>query len=73
MDSIEGYHLTHMDEFIDELLRNERVCDVMLPRLIARHVLEDNDDLDPRESFLDQDLESDEEDNRKKSDQDEED
>ena len=25
--------LSHMDEFIDELLREERACDVMLPRI----------------------------------------
>jgi len=27
------YHLSHMDEFVDQLLREERVCDVQLPRL----------------------------------------
>lgn len=25
--------LSHMDEFIDELLREERACDVILPRI----------------------------------------
>ena len=25
--------VTHVDEFIDELLREERVCDIMLPRV----------------------------------------
>ena len=27
------YHLSHMDEFVNQLLREERVCDVQLPRL----------------------------------------
>ena len=25
--------LSHVDEFVDELLQNDRVCDVILPRL----------------------------------------
>ncbi|EAL21256.1 hypothetical protein CNBD3110 [Cryptococcus deneoformans B-3501A] len=29
-----GYSLTHFDEFIDELLTQERVCDIILPRRI---------------------------------------
>ncbi len=28
--------LSHMDEFIDELLREERACDVILPRIQVR-------------------------------------
>ncbi|KAF9204072.1 hypothetical protein BGZ59_001273 [Podila verticillata] len=47
-----GYSIIHMDEFIDELLREERVCDVVLPRLVKRHVLEDAGELDPRVSTL---------------------
>ena len=27
------FELSHMDEFIDTLLREERVCDVILPRI----------------------------------------
>ncbi|KAF9928206.1 hypothetical protein FBU30_002549 [Linnemannia zychae] len=51
-----GYSLIHMDEFIDDLLREERVCDVVLPRLTKRYVLEDAGELDPRISqVLDQD------------------
>ncbi|KAI8341887.1 PRP38 family-domain-containing protein [Chlamydoabsidia padenii] len=53
-----GYTLSHMDEFIDQLLHQERVCDVILPRLVQRHVLEDNDELEPRVSALEDDLES---------------
>ncbi|KAG0080370.1 hypothetical protein BGZ93_002958, partial [Podila epicladia] len=47
-----GYSIIHMDEFIDELLREERVCDVVLPRLVKRYVLEDAGELDPRVSTL---------------------
>ena len=46
-----------MDEFIDELLREERACDCILPRIQKRMVLEDNNDLDPRVSALDDDME----------------
>ncbi|KAF9162621.1 hypothetical protein BGX21_010911 [Mortierella sp. AD011] len=47
-----GYSIVHMDEFIDGLLREERVCDVVLPRLVKRYVLEDAGELDPRVSTL---------------------
>ena len=30
--------LSHMDEFIDELLREERACDVILPRIQVIHL-----------------------------------
>lgn len=50
------FEIVHMDEFIDELLREERVCDVILPRVQKRSVLEENGDLDPKVSLLDDDL-----------------
>uniref|UniRef100_A0A1Q3F5T7 Pre-mRNA-splicing factor 38 n=1 Tax=Culex tarsalis TaxID=7177 RepID=A0A1Q3F5T7_CULTA len=50
------YELVHMDEFIDELLREERACDIILPRIQKRHVLEENNELDPKVSALDDDL-----------------
>ena len=34
--------LTHMDEFIEELLREEMVCDIALPHLPKRIKLEAN-------------------------------
>ena len=34
--------LSHMDEFIDDLLTSDRSCDVILPRIQKRHVLEGN-------------------------------
>lgn len=33
--------LTFMDEFIDQLLHEERMYDVILPRIQKRHVLEE--------------------------------
>ena len=33
-----------MDEFVDQLLTEERVCDIILPRLAKRQVLEENGD-----------------------------
>lgn len=50
--TLAGYQLTHMDEFIDQLLTEERVCDTILPRLTRRDVLEDIEGLAPRKSAL---------------------
>ncbi|KAJ7684788.1 PRP38 family-domain-containing protein [Mycena polygramma] len=47
-----GYSLTFMDEFIDQLLTEERVCDIILPRLTKRSTLEENGDIGPRQSRL---------------------
>ncbi len=49
-----------MDEFIDQLLREERVLDVQLPRLQKRTVLEENNQLEPRQSVLDEDIDDNE-------------
>ena len=54
------FELLHVDEFIDELLRDDRVCDIILPRIQKRYLLEQNEQLEPRISALDDDL-SDEE------------
>ena len=48
----DGYSLTYIDEFVDNLLVEERVCDIILPRLTKRDVLEDNGELGPRKSRL---------------------
>lgn len=64
------FELVYMDQFIDELLREERVLDVQLPRLQKRSVLEENNQLEPRQSVLDEDIDdnesSDEEETEKK-------
>ncbi|XP_065225773.1 pre-mRNA-splicing factor 38 [Planococcus citri] len=52
-----AFDLIHMDEFIDSLLREERVCDVILPRIQKRHVLEENNELEAKVSALDDDFE----------------
>lgn len=61
------YELIHMDEFIDELLRDERVCDIILPRIQKRHVLEENNELPSKVSALD--LDDDMEDDYESSDE----
>ncbi|GLV40498.1 pre-mRNA processing factor 38 [Carabus blaptoides fortunei] len=50
------FELVHMDEFIDELLRDERVCDVILPRVQKRLVLEENNEIEAKVSALEDDL-----------------
>jgi len=47
-----GYSLTYFDEFIDDLLTKDRVCDIILPRLTQRAVLEETEGLAPRRSLL---------------------
>jgi pre-mRNA-splicing factor 38A len=42
----------HMDEFVDELLTQERVCELILPRMTKREVLEETEGLAPRLSKL---------------------
>ncbi|XP_047443854.1 pre-mRNA-splicing factor 38A [Mugil cephalus] len=50
------FELMHVDEFIDELLHAERMCDIILPRLQKRQVLEEAELLDTRISALEEDL-----------------
>ena len=59
------FALSHMDEFIDELLREDRANDVILPRIQKRHILEEANEIEPRVSLLeaddlDEELEDDE-------------
>ncbi|KAF8429145.1 PRP38 family-domain-containing protein [Tirmania nivea] len=58
-----GFRLTYMDEFIDDLLTKDRVCDIALPRIPTRAQLEDLDELEPRESVLGSEIESGDESN----------
>jgi pre-mRNA-splicing factor 38A len=61
------FEIVHMDEFIDELLREERVCDVILPRVQKRHVLEESNEIEAKVSALEDDLDEEielEEDNK---------
>uniref|UniRef100_T1JGX1 Pre-mRNA-splicing factor 38 n=1 Tax=Strigamia maritima TaxID=126957 RepID=T1JGX1_STRMM len=50
------FEIVHMDELIDELLRGERACDIILPRIQKRYVLEELNQLEPRVSALEDDL-----------------
>ncbi|CAB4066196.1 PRPF38A [Lepeophtheirus salmonis] len=50
------FNLSHMDEFVDTLLREERLCDTILPRIQIRSILEETQNLEPRVSILDEDL-----------------
>jgi pre-mRNA-splicing factor 38A len=52
MSILAGFQLTFMDEFVDQLLTEERVCDIILPRIQKRSVLEENGELGPRKSRL---------------------
>lgn len=56
MDRMGNFSVIHVDEFVDMLLREERVFDVILPRISKRRVHEDANELDPRISVLEQDL-----------------
>ncbi|KAJ3152631.1 hypothetical protein HDU89_001324 [Geranomyces variabilis] len=55
------FDLTYMDEFVDDLLRSDRVCDTILPRITKRHILEETGELEPRVSPLEEDLEDEDE------------
>ena len=44
--------MTYFDEFVDDLLTKDRVCDIILPRLTQRAVLEETEGLAPRQSLL---------------------
>ena len=51
-----GFRLEYMDEYIDRLLTEPRVLDIALPNLMSRPLLEDLDELEPRESVLQAEL-----------------
>ncbi len=50
------FELLHVDEFVDELLREDRACDIILPRIQKRNILEQTEQLEPRVSALEEDL-----------------
>jgi pre-mRNA-splicing factor 38A len=57
----DGFVLTHMDDFIDDLLTKDRVCSTSLWKLPSRDALEDLEKLEPRVSLLEEELEESEE------------
>jgi pre-mRNA-splicing factor 38A len=61
-----GLHILHMDEFIDNILRNDFCCDIQLPYIPSRHIMEMQGSLKPRVSALLEDLEMFSDDEEKK-------
>lgn len=57
-----GFRIELMDEYIDRLLTEPRVFDIALPNLLTRTQLEDLDELEPRESVLQAELDAEDED-----------
>ncbi|EPS71376.1 hypothetical protein M569_03383 [Genlisea aurea] len=55
------FALTHVDEFIDDLLTKDYSCDIALPRIKKRWTLENLGSLEPRRSALEDDFEEEEE------------
>ena len=53
----EGWQLTYVDQFVDDLLTKSRVCATTLPKINPRLFLEDEDRLEPRISALGEELE----------------
>jgi pre-mRNA-splicing factor 38A len=52
----DGFLLTYVDQFIDDLLTKDRICATSLWKLPSRANLEDLDMLDPRESPLEDEV-----------------
>ena len=50
------YVLTHVDEFVNNLLTKDQFCDVSLPRIPHRQTLEAAGALEPRVSALEEDI-----------------
>ncbi|KAL0480274.1 pre-mRNA-splicing factor 38A [Acrasis kona] len=48
-----SFDITHVDEFIEELLGTDFSCDMVLPFLPKRHTLEETEQIEPRKSKLD--------------------
>ena len=47
-----SYSITTLDAFVDSLIVDERVCEIQLPRMTQRKVLEETEGLPPRRSKL---------------------
>lgn len=54
MDTQRKFSVIHMDEFIDSLLHDDKVLNISLPRLTKRIVLEENRDIEPYKSELEE-------------------
>lgn len=56
MDRMGKFNVITMDEFVDQLLREDRVFDVILPRISKRQLHEETGDLKPKKWLLDSEL-----------------
>lgn len=54
MDTQRRFSVIHMDELVDNLLHEEKVFNITLPRLTKRIVLEDNHEIDSYKSELEE-------------------
>ena len=45
MNKMGKFESSNVDSFIDDLLHKDRVCDIILPRIQRRHVLEEVGDV----------------------------
>ncbi|KAL1549769.1 hypothetical protein AAHA92_17826 [Salvia divinorum] len=63
------FTLTHVDEYIDEILTKDYSCDIALPRIKKRWTLEGIGSLEPRRSALEDDFEEEEEEEKEEDDQ----
>lgn len=52
-----SYYLSHVDEFVEDLLKEDTVCQIPLPRLVKRKLLEDSGQLTPRQSPIIKEIE----------------
>jgi len=52
--STSGWSMTHVDEFVEELITGTHSCDIALPRLPPRMHLEDQETLKPYRSLLEE-------------------
>jgi len=46
------FSILHMDELIDKLLRDENFCEINLPRITKRYILEEDNEIKPYVSQL---------------------
>lgn len=60
----DGFVLTYVDQFVDDLLTKERICATSLWKLSPRSILEDLEMLEPRESPLADEVDAMDEDDR---------
>ena len=56
IDNSGEYKIIYMDELVENLIENESVFDIVLPKIIKRNVLEENGQLKERKSVLENEL-----------------